>query len=319
MSKITHQINRGLAHEIVKQIDNFLFDCDGVLWHGAQVIPGTAEAVQKLKKLGKRIFYLTNNSSKTRAQIVEKCHKLGFPAELDNIVGTAHASALYLKTMGFSGKVYMVGNASMAAEMDNLGIKYTGLGPDHVPDDYEKLDDIVKFQSDWKPDPEVNCVLVGFDPHHSYMKMMKAATYAKNRNNLFLATNEDPFLPTKLDICIPGTGSIVSSIKIPTRREPHVIGKPETAFFDLLHEVHGLEAGSTLMVGDSLNTDIHMAVNCDIKSVLVLTGADGLQQVEERQHSDDPVKRKVVPDYYIDSFGHFGQLIGDLPEVQCSK
>ncbi|XP_053390753.1 glycerol-3-phosphate phosphatase-like, partial [Mercenaria mercenaria] len=109
---------------------NFSLDIalTGVLWHGAQVIPGTAEAVQKLKKLGKRIFYLTNNSSKTRAQIVEKCHKLGFPAELDNIVGTAHASALYLKTMGFSGKVYMVGNASMAAEMDNLGIKYTGLG-----------------------------------------------------------------------------------------------------------------------------------------------------------------------------------------------
>jgi hypothetical protein len=36
------------------------------------------------------------------------------------------------------------------------------------------------------------------------MKMLKAATYAKNRNNLFLATNEDPFLPTKGEVCVPG-------------------------------------------------------------------------------------------------------------------
>lgn len=51
---------------------------------------------------------------------------------------------------------------------------------------------------------QVNCVLVGFDPHLSYAKMIKAATYATQKNNLFLATNEDPFLPTKHEVVVPG-------------------------------------------------------------------------------------------------------------------
>jgi len=53
---------------------------------------------------------------------------------------------------------------------------------------------------------QISCVLVGFDPHISYVKMIKASTYARNHNNLFLATNEDFFLPTKGTVVIPGTG-----------------------------------------------------------------------------------------------------------------
>ncbi|KAL4225152.1 hypothetical protein ACF0H5_015845 [Mactra antiquata] len=309
MSKLMHQINKALAADLVKKVDNFLFDCDGVLWHCGHPIAGCVEAVQKLKKLGKRIFYVTNNSSKTREQMVEKCQKMGYPAEQDSIICTAYVSALYLKSMNFTGKVYVVGNPSMAEEFDQLGINHVGIGPDYFPDDVQGFDDIVHYQMSWKPDPEVNAVLVGFDPHHSYMKMMKAATYAKNRNNLFLATNEDPFYPTQSEICIPGTGSKVSSIKYASRREPHVIGKPGTAMFDLLHEIHGLEAEKSIMIGDSLNADIAMAVNCNLESLLVLTGVDGLQEVEKHQNSDNQHTRSIVPDYYIDSFGQFGQFI----------
>ncbi|WAR01969.1 PGP-like protein [Mya arenaria] len=221
MSRITHHVNKKLAREIVQKYENFLFDCDGVLYHGNEAIPGCAKALQKLKQLGKRVFYVTNNSSKTRAQMVEKCQSMGYPAEPDSIICTAHTAALYLKRMNFEGKVYMVGNPSMEAECDALGIKHEGSG--------------------------INCVLVGFDPHLSYVKMIKASTYARNPNNLFLATNEDYFLPHKGDVVIPGTGSIVAAIKIPTRREPHVLGKPGTAMFDLLHEIHGLDADKCVM------------------------------------------------------------------------
>ncbi|XP_052242673.1 glycerol-3-phosphate phosphatase-like isoform X2 [Dreissena polymorpha] len=309
MSKLTHQVTKSVALDLVKQFDNFLFDCDGVLWHGGKAIPGCPEALQKLKELGKKIFYVTNNSSKTRAQVADKCRNMGFPADLENVVCTAHISALYLKNMNFTGKVYMVGNSSMAAALDELGIRYEGIGPDVVAASEASFDSVAKYQTEWKPNPEVRCVLVGFDPHISYVKMIKAATYASNKNNLFLATNEDPFLPTQDSVVIPGTGSIVATVKIPARREPHIMGKPGTAMFDMLHEVHGLQAEKTIMVGDSLKTDIAMGVNCGIKSMLVLTGVDDLRRVEENQNSDDPHCRQVVPDYYIDSFATLGEYI----------
>ncbi|XP_052802113.1 glycerol-3-phosphate phosphatase-like [Mya arenaria] len=312
MSRITHHVNKKLAREIVQKYENFLFDCDGVLYHGNEAIPGCAKALQKLKQLGKRVFYVTNNSSKTRAQMVEKCQSMGYPAEPDSIICTAHTAALYLKRMNFEGKVYMVGNPSMEAECDALGIKHEGSGPDTIDPNTSGFDCVTKYQKDWKQNPEINCVLVGFDPHLSYVKMIKASTYARNPNNLFLATNEDYFLPHKGDVVIPGTGSIVAAIKIPTRREPHVLGKPGTAMFDLLHEIHGLDADKCVMVGDNLQTDIAMAVNCEMKSMLVLTGVDDLQRIEANQQSDDPHKRQIVPDFYMESFGDMAEHLQDL-------
>merc|ERR1719483_1978343 len=69
--------------------DTVMTDCDGVLWTGSEAIPGSPDMIQKFRELGKRVFYVTNNSTKHRREYKTKVDKLGFGGELEEIVGTA--------------------------------------------------------------------------------------------------------------------------------------------------------------------------------------------------------------------------------------
>ena len=64
--------------KLLDSFDNFLIDCDGVLWNGKEVTPNAIEAVNLIRNLGKKIFFVTNNSTKSRRQYVEKLKSCGF-------------------------------------------------------------------------------------------------------------------------------------------------------------------------------------------------------------------------------------------------
>ncbi|XP_022291086.2 glycerol-3-phosphate phosphatase-like [Crassostrea virginica] len=304
--KMCEEVNAKIATDISSSVDNFLFDCDGVLWNANEVIPGSLETVKGLKALGKRIFYVTNNSTKTRAEYAQKCVKLGFPATEDDIVCTSYISALYLHNMNFKGKIYVVGNPSIGAELDRFGLRHTGIGPDPPDEDQPAFQPV----SGLDLDPEIKCVLVGFDKYISYPKIMKAASYARQEGNIFLATNEDSHLPMDVPYVVPGTGSIVASVKVAARKEPLVMGKPQTNMFKCLQEAHNLDPSRCMMVGDRCNTDISMATNCGMRSLLVLTGVSTLADVGAYKASGDPTQATYVPTYYAPRLGQLGKLLG---------
>ena len=128
--------------EWVSSFDTVLTDCDGVLWVGADPVPGSPELVQRMRQLGKRVFYVTNNSTKHRREYKTKVDKLGFGGEMvnrklkgiiqsqDDIIGTAYLAAAYLEEVGFdkSKLVYVVGSTGITQELDDVGIKYLPIG-----------------------------------------------------------------------------------------------------------------------------------------------------------------------------------------------
>ncbi|GAV01276.1 hypothetical protein RvY_12013 [Ramazzottius varieornatus] len=81
------QLDNDNFRTLLDENDNFLFDCDGVLWHGNHLLPGAAESLALLKSKGKKVYYVTNNSTSTRAQYAAKCQKLGLPAEEVRLCG----------------------------------------------------------------------------------------------------------------------------------------------------------------------------------------------------------------------------------------
>lgn len=201
------------ARALLADVDTLLFDCDGVLWRGETAVPGAPEALQALRAQGKRLGFITNNSSKTRQAYAEKLRRLGFggPAEPDagpEVFGTAYCTALYLRQR-LAGtpapKAYVLGSPALAAELEAVGVASVGVGPEPLRGD---------GPGDWLSaplEPGVGAVVVGFDPHFSYMKLTTALRYLQQPGCLLVGTNMDNRLPLENGLfiagpCAPGTG-----------------------------------------------------------------------------------------------------------------
>lgn len=261
-------------------------------------IHGSAEVLNRLQELGKRVYFITNNSTKTRAGFLDKAHTFGFNITEEGIISTAYAAAKYLENRQFDKKVYLVGSSGIAHELDKVGIKHNEPGPDVVTTNY------LDIMNEYKFDPEVGAVVVGFDEHFSFPKMMKAATYLNNPNVLFIATNTDERFPSKIGI-VPGTGSIVSAVETCAERKPIIMGKPNPMICESLIVNEGIVPERTLMIGDRCNTDILLGTNCGFQTLMVGTGVHKLHDVHRWRKSKDAEDKKLLPDTYL-------QRLGDL-------
>lgn len=294
--------------------DTVMTDCDGVLWVGAEAIPGSPEVICRLRELGKRVFYVTNNSTKHRREYKTKVDTLGFGGDLEDIVGTAYLAAAYLEETGFdkSKLVYVVGSSGITQELDDVGIKYLPIGPDTVSDSLSL--EAIKH-SPVVLDPRVAGVVVGFDINISFNKMLKGASYASQPGcTAFVATNTDEQFPMKgTELIIPGTGAMVAAVTTAAGRQPVVLGKPSKYMFEIVQRRHpGIQPARTLMIGDRANTDILLGKNCGLQTLMVGSGVHSLTQVREWEASSCEEERRLVADCYMDKLGDLLDRIKDL-------
>ncbi|XP_015124687.1 glycerol-3-phosphate phosphatase [Diachasma alloeum] len=296
-------LGREKIEEIVNSFDTILADCDGVLWLQNNPIANAANVMNAFHNTGKRIFYVTNNSTKSREEFVAKAKNLGFIASTDSVLCTSYLAAKYLQDINFDKKVYTIGSPGITKELDKAGISYCGVGPDPVNENFT-------YEESFTPDPDVGAVLVGFDLHFNYMKMLKAATYLNNKDILFIATNTDERFPASETLVIPGTGSIVRSIETCSEREATIMGKPAPYAAVMLQNKYKIDPKRTLMIGDRANTDILFGKRCGFKTLLVLTGVSNTRDIDNWKKSNDPNDKELIPDYYT-------QTIGDiLPHIK---
>uniref|UniRef100_F6QQ53 Glycerol-3-phosphate phosphatase n=1 Tax=Ornithorhynchus anatinus TaxID=9258 RepID=F6QQ53_ORNAN len=285
------------AAALLSEVDTLLFDCDGVLWRGETAVPGAPETLSALRARGKRLGFVTNNSSKTRAAYADKLRRLGFggPAGPDagpEVFGTAYCAALFLRRRL---RAFVLGSPALAAELEAVGIPSLGVGPDPLP---------AGGPGDWTEaplDPAVRAVVVGYDPHFSYMKLARAVRYLQRPGCLFVGTNMDHRLPLEGGRFVPGTGCLVRAVETAAQRRAEVIGKPSRFIFECVSQEYGLDPARTLMVGDRLDTDILLGATCGLRTLLTLTGVSSLGEVESCRRSDCPTRRKMVPDFYVES------------------
>lgn len=178
-----------------------------------------------LRDMGKKLVFVTNNSTKSRNAYRKKMECMGISVELDEIFGSAYASAVYIKrVLEFPDdkKVYVIGERGIEEELESEGIGYCG-GTDPrerremVPEDFETF----------RPDPTVGAVLCGLDTHINYLKLSRAYQYLSNPECLLLMTNTDSTYPSTGSL-FPGAGSVSASLKFATGREGKALGKPNS-------------------------------------------------------------------------------------------
>ncbi|XP_066496546.1 glycerol-3-phosphate phosphatase [Tiliqua scincoides] len=296
MARRCRRLEGEVARGALARAEALLFDCDGVLWRGEAAVPGAAEALARLEARGRRLCYVTNNSSRTREAYAEKLRRLGFPAAAPRqVFGSAHCAARYLsRALPPGGAAYVLGGAALGAELDAAGVPHLGAGPAPAPGH-------ALFGARAPLEPAVRAVLVGYDEHFSYGKLCLALRYLLREDCLLLGTNRDHRLPLEGGSAVPGTGCLVKAVETAAEREAVIIGKPSRYMFDCVVSEFNIDPARTIMVGDRLDTDILMGNNCGLTTLLTLTGVTTLKEVEDHMASDCPERQNLVPDYYVDS------------------
>ncbi|XP_013421451.1 glycerol-3-phosphate phosphatase [Lingula anatina] len=297
LSYLKQEPKLAAASEIVKRYDTFLFDVDGVLWNTDESpIPGITDSLEKLKELDKTVILVTNNSINSRKYLQKVIkRRLGYDFPKENIFTVAYTAALFVKEIAnVQGTVYLMGSPGMASEMDDLEINHVGFGPDPDPPSMDPQEILQRPLHE-----NIGAVVVGMDPYIGFNKFSKAASYLYNPNCYYVATNcFEGGLHVGQGKVMPITGTFVTALNFLSKREPVVIGKPHKYMLECIETKHFIQRGRTIMVGDNLRADIGFAKTVGIDSLLVLSGANNLQDVQENLESDCPSKKNLIPDYY---------------------
>lgn len=228
-----------------EQVKVVLFDLDGTIYYGSRLIDGANDAIAHCRTLGKQVFFVTNNSTKTRAQIMERLRGMGVSCSIDEVLTSGYVAALYAQK-GRLENIYLCGSSDLACEFEQLGVSVVG-------------------------EDEAKNLFIGFDPAFDYAKLAAAVRVAMRADKV-IACNKEKVYQGENQVWLPGCGAMVAPIEWCSGHvSDYVIGKPNTLMLQLLCERLGLEKEQLMMVGDTYGSDILMANKFGCPSVLVGT------------------------------------------------
>jgi len=255
----------------------FLVDLDGVLIRGQEPLPGAAEALQRLKELG-RVIVFSNNSTRSRRAFAERLTQLGLALTPEEIVNSAYIAAQHLRELAEAGagagsaQVYVIGEEGLREELELAGHRLV-------------------------PPEEAEFLVVGLDRALTYEKLA-GALRALLRGARFIATNVDPTLPAPGGL-LPGAGAIVGAIQGMGFPPEVVVGKPSIIAFKVALATAGVSPEECLVIGDRLETDILGANRAGLDSVLVLTGVTKREDLERQERGEG--KQDEKPTWIVES------------------
>ena len=244
-------------------IRTVLFDMDGVLYRGAQPLPGVNEMLAFLETHGIAYASITNNASLTQQQFAAKVQKMGLKLAADRIMTSSVATNVYLRSVASRGTaVYAIG-------MDGLSEPLFG-------DGYFVLDE---------KNPAY--VVVGVDFEVTYAKL-RAACLAIRAGASFIGTNPDKTFPAE-DGIVPGCGALLAALEAATSQKPMIIGKPEPGMFIAAMALLEAQTPTTLIIGDRYDTDILGGAKAGLRTAMVLTGVSTAAEVEHEEIKPDAI------------------------------
>ncbi len=224
----------------------FIFDMDGVLYRGKQVLPGAVEFIAALRRAQVPFLFLTNNGTTPAADVAERLVGMRIEASAEQILTSADATAAHLAHQRPGCRVLVVGERGIRTALTAAGFT---LATDHR---------------------EADAVVVGLDREADYARL-KEASLAVQAGALFLATNRDANMPTEEGL-VPGAGAFVGMVEIASGGQALAVGKPSAGIFHQALARLGAAPETTACVGDRPDTDIVGGQNAGCPTVAVLTG-----------------------------------------------
>lgn len=249
-----------------------LVDLDGVVYRGADPVPGVAAVLAARAAAGDDVVYVTNNSMHYRADYVTRLTAMGAPVSPDRVVSSSRATALHLRDHepGIR-RVLAFGAGGLERELRDVDLDVVTTAAAATRMTQEPIDG---FAAAGEPD----AVVVGLDPNLTYLRLTAAADCIR-AGVRFIATNRDPIYPTERGLR-PGAGSVVAALEATTGIVPLSIGKPAPLLLEIAAEAVGRHAADAVMIGDGIGTDLAAALAFGARSVLMLTGVTTRVEVD---------------------------------------
>ncbi|MFN2196778.1 MAG: HAD-IIA family hydrolase [Anaerolineales bacterium] len=248
------------------QVRCFLFDMDGTVFLGGRLLPGAAELLAYLSFRQIPHYFLTNNSSRSRAEYQAKLVGLGLDVTLEQIFSSGQATALYLQQRAPGARIFLAGTPSLEQEFRSYGFNLTDEDPQYV--------------------------VLGFDTTLTYAKLVRLCDFVR-AGLPYIATHPDVNCPTETGF-IPDIGAMMALVAASTGRQPDVIiGKPHPPIVQVVAAWTGYRGAEIAMVGDRLYTDIALGQE-GIYTVLVLSGETKLADLPGAPFQPDLVVKDLA-------------------------
>ena len=254
----------------LREIQAFLLDMDGTVYLGDRLLPGSRSFFDLVREQGRRLMFVTNNNTRDRGEYSGKLRRLGIEASKEMIYTSGAATADYLTSRGGRPRVFVLGTPSFEREIADAGIEVVK-GPSETPG-------------------AVDYVVLGFDMTLTYEKL-RIACRLIDLGARFVASHPDRVCPTP-EGPIPDCGAMIALIQTATGVSPKIVGKPYPEMVQGALGRLGASGPRVAMVGDRLYTDMQMAHDAGVTSILVLCGEATLADLESCE---------LEPDFVVES------------------
>ena len=236
----------------------YLIDMDGVIYRGGHLIPGADRFINGLRQADVPFRFLTNNSQRNRRDIATRLQRLGIDVEEEHVYTCAMATARFLAQQKPRGTAFVIGEGGLLTALHESGYSIVDKDPDYV--------------------------VVGEGRIISF-EMVEAALRMILGGAKLIATNLDPNCPTEAGLR-PGCGATVAMLETAGGVKAFSVGKPSPYMLRAARKELGLTTDQTIVIGDTMETDILGGVQLGFKSILVLSGGTNHDQVDS--YADQP-------------------------------
>jgi NagD protein len=250
----------------------YLIDMDGVLYRGTELIAGADAFVRQLRARRIPFRFLTNNSQRTRRDVVAKVARLGIDVEEEHIFTCAMATARFLAQQKPAGTAFVIGEGGLLTALHQNGYAVV----DHEPD----------------------YVVVG-EGRTFNLELVETAVRLILGGAKLIATNLDPSCPTQNGLR-PGCGALVAMLESATGVKAFSVGKPSPVMMRAARTELGLATEETTIIGDTMETDILGGVQLGFHTVLVLSGGT---------RREDLQRYAFRPQIVVDSLAELAELL----------
>lgn len=240
----------------------FLFDIDGTIAVGNTLYEGSRELLAHIHAIGGRSYFITNNSTKSGSDYVQKfADSFQLETTEEQFITAGYLTLRFLKEHYADQTIFVLGTASYVAELRQKGLRIT-----------EQVQ------------PDIACLVAAYDSELTYEKLCRASQVLLTMDVPFYGTNPDLRCPIDFGF-IPDCGSICNMLTATTGRIPEYLGKPSPVVAELCMQHSGFSPDETLVVGDRLYTDIACGLNAGVDTCVLFTG-----EAQPEDLADTPYK-----------------------------